>query len=70
MMFEVGGKVKYVGTARHPEYQNLGVGVVLCVGDAVRAFPVSVVFEGFDYDPTDVDLVPYHPCGLDELEKV
>jgi hypothetical protein len=68
-MFEVGDKVKYVGTSRHPEYQNLGVGVVLCVGDAIRAFPVSVVFEGFDYDP-DVDMVPYHPCGLDELEKV
>ena len=68
-MFEVGDKVKYVGTSRHPEYQNLGVGVVLCVGDAIRAFPVSVVFEGFDYD-TDVKLVPYHPCGLDELEKV
>jgi hypothetical protein len=71
MMFEVGDKVKYVGTTSHPEYQNLGVGVVLCVGDAVRAFPVSVVFEGFYYDPTGMDyLTPFHPCGLDELEKV
>ena len=69
-MFKVGDKVRYVGTSRLRDYKNLGVGVVLCVDDAIRVFPVGVVFEGFDYDPTDVDLVPYHPCGLDELEKV
>jgi hypothetical protein len=68
-MFNVGDKVKYVGTSRHLEYQNLGVGVVTQVGVG-SLWPVAVVFEGFDYDPTDVDLVPYHPCGLDELEKV
>lgn len=71
-MFEVGDKVKYVGTSRHPEYQNLGEGVVtLLLGDSVlSAFPVCVVFDGYDYGP-DVDyLTPFHPCGFDELEKV
>jgi hypothetical protein len=69
MMFEVGDKVKYVRTSRHPDYQNLGVGVVVQVVVGLD-WPVNVVFEGFDYDPTDVNLVPYHPCDLDELEKV
>lgn len=69
-MFEVGDKVKYVGTSRHLEYQNLGVGVVTQVGVS-SLWPVNVVFEGFDYGPTDMDyLTPFHPCGLDELEKV
>lgn len=68
-MFKVGDKVRYVGTSRHPEYRNLGVGVVTYVGEG-SLWPVNVVFEGYDYGP-DVDyLTPFHPCGFDELEKV
>jgi hypothetical protein len=69
MMFEVGDKVKYVSTEGPPDYQNLGVGVVIQVG--VGSFwSVDVVFEGFDYSGDDDVLYPYHPCSLDELEKV
>ena len=68
-MFEVGDKVKYVGTSKHPDYRNLGVGVVTIVGEG-SLWPVCVVFDGYDYGP-DVDyLTPFHPCGFDELEKV
>ena len=69
VMFNVGDKVKYVGTSRHPEYQNLSVGVVKFVGKG-SAFPVAVVFEGYDYGPDEDYLTHFHPCDCNELEKV
>jgi hypothetical protein len=68
-MFEVGDRVRYVGAGKHPEYKNLGVGVVTEVGTG-NLWPVDVVFEGFDYDPGDNHLTPFHPCNYDELELV
>jgi hypothetical protein len=68
-MFEVGDKVKYVETSSHPDYQNLGVGVVIVIG-AGSLWPVGVVFEGYDYGPDAGYLPPFHPCDFDELERV
>jgi hypothetical protein len=68
-MFKVGDRVKYVGCSKHPEYRNLSVGVVTIVGEG-NSWPVNVVFEGFDYGPTNNYLTPFHPCGYDELELV
>ena len=68
-MFKVGDKVRYVGTSHHPEYQNLGVGVVTTVGTG-PFWPVNVVFEGYDYGPAGDYLTHVHPCDFDELEKV
>lgn len=67
-MFEVGDKVKYVGTSRHRGYQNLGVGVVTYAGSG-SFWPVNVVFEGYDYGPESDYHVSFHPCDFDELEK-
>jgi hypothetical protein len=64
-MFKVGDRVKYVRGSKHPEYQNLGVGVVTLVGKG-NLWPVDVVFEGYDYGCGDNS----HPCDYSELELV
>lgn len=68
-MFKVGDKVRYVGDPEgDPEFQNLGVGVVIRVRGNLLS-RIDVLFKGFDYRYDDT-LLPYHPCYSDELELV